>query len=278
MKKVLIPTDFSDNARNAFDYAVQLSGIEGYEYILLNAYKTPTAGGGMLVSLDEILEREGIKDLKREKIKFEEKYPGINISLKCRLGELDNAIRRTNIEEQVDYVTMGTQGASGIQQVLVGSNTQRVMQNVVRPVLAIPESYSFKKLKKVVFAADLKKIKSRSTLAPILELADKFGATIMILHVMEKTIENFDIEEEKNRLELDDLFRNVDHSYHVEVNPNIVEGINNFITEHDAELLAMVPRRVSFIESFFKTSVTKSFTFQANIPLLAVKDIESEED
>ena len=277
MKKVLVPTDFSDNAKNAFGYAVQLSGIEGYEYVLLNSYKTPTAGGGMLVSLDEVLEKEGIKDLKREKLILEERFPGVQISLKCRLGELDNAIRRTNIEEQVDYVIMGTQGASGLQKVLVGSNTQRVIQNVIRPVLAIPENYTFKPLKKILFAADLKTIKNRSTLAPVLELADKFSAEVLILHVLDSLENKSEVEEEKNRLELDELFENVSHSYHVEVNKDTVEGINNFINQFNIDLLAMVPRKVSFIESFFRKSVTETFTFQANIPLLAVKDKDDEE-
>lgn len=274
MKKVLVPTDFSDNARNAFDFAVQLSGIEGCEYILLNAYKTPSASGGMLVSLDEVLEKEGIKDLKREKIKLENNYPGINISLKCRLGELDNAVRKTNIEEQVDYVIMGTQGASGLQKVLVGSNTQRVIQNVVRPVFAIPENYSFRKMEKIAFAADLKKINNKKALAPVVALAEKFDATIMMLHVHDADLADAEFEEEKNRLELDQLFANVKHSYHVEKNDNIVEGIGNFVNEHGIDLLAMVPRRVSLLESFFKTSITKSFAFQASVPLLALKDLD----
>lgn len=273
MKKVLIPTDFSENARNAMEYAIQLSGINGYEFVLLNAFKTPNAGsGGMLVSLDEVLEKEGVKDLKREKIYFEEKYPGINISIRCKHGELDNVIRKTNIEEEIDYVIMGTQGSSGVQKVLVGSNTQRVIENVVRPVVAIPEGYEYRSLKKIVFASDLKRVQNGSTFDPIVELATIFNAQVLILHAINDPTEDFNYEEEKNRLELDKVFKDIDHSYHVEVNSSTVDGINNFIDEHNAEVLALMPRTVSFLEGLFKSSVTRSFAFQAKIPLLAIKE------
>lgn len=271
MKKVLIPTDFSESAKNAFDYAVKLLGSEAYSFILMNSYASNSSGGGMLVSMDDVLEKEAVRDLKREVLLLKEKYGNIDLQIKTQVGTIEEAVRRVNVEGEIDYVIMGTHGASGLKKMFTGSNTLRVIENVVRPVIAVPDNYTFTSLKTIVFATDLMNIQDRATLFPLTQLADKYECKLIILHVTNK--QNVDLQNERNRLELDELFTGIDHEYVVEQSENPVKGIHEYLKNNEVDMLALVPRATGFFEGLFKSSVTKELALNAELPLIALKDV-----
>ena len=139
--KILIPTDFSDSARVALDYAVNMfQGVVDLEFVLLNSFEMPhgSSAGGVMMNLEEFMQRESEKDLAAELKGIREKYPNLKITPVSRYGSLENAISRTNIEQKVDMVVMGTHGATGFKKALVGSNAQKVVENVHEPVIAVP--------------------------------------------------------------------------------------------------------------------------------------------
>lgn len=272
MKTILIPTDFSDNARNAFKYAFDLFGEEA-DYHLLTSYKSPNAGpGGMLVSLDEVLEKEAVKDLRREKQELEKLYPNLKLTTHSVYGSVENAVRRANNKLKTDFVVMGTQGASGLAEVFVGTNTQRVINNIHRPVIAIPENAVFDKMNKIVLAVDLNKISTDCQLHKLVGISKRYQGELLVLHIQTKEGPEIDLGEEVKESGLYECLQQVNHTFHVRRNDSISKGINDFIIEMDADALAVIPHRVGFLANLFKHSYSSEMVFQTKVPLIALHD------
>ncbi|MAX79542.1 MAG: hypothetical protein CL843_05115 [Crocinitomicaceae bacterium] len=272
MKKILVPTDFSENAENAFDYAVTMAGTEEVEFILLNAYHAPNAGtGGMLVSITDVLRDESAKDLKAAVADLQEKYTGLQIKGISLYGELLEVVDRVITSENCDVVVMGTQGASGLKKVLVGSNTEKVIREVKIPVIAVPENGEYSGFDHIVFATDMKVINDARIMNPLLDVAKKFKARVSVLYVVKEGTEP-KIDEDIERLRLEDYFEDIEHSYHVVFSNDVEKGISQFLADEGADLLAMIPRHVGFFDRLFKGSITQKFAYHTKTPLLAIHD------
>ncbi|RMG83540.1 MAG: universal stress protein, partial [Bacteroidetes bacterium] len=130
MKKILLPTDFSENSLKSIEYAINLFKEETVEYFLLNAYMPPQAGAAMLVSIDDILKEDSIKNLRKLHRKLSEKYNELKfeMSYESVKGTLEYGVQYMVRNYGVDLIVMGTKGASGVKEVLVGSNTAEVVR------------------------------------------------------------------------------------------------------------------------------------------------------
>ena len=272
MKTVLVPTDFSENALNAFRYALEMAGSDK-EFILMNAYHTPNAGtGGMLVSINDMLKEESEKDMKALlKLIAQEFGNDLNVRGKSIYGELIEAIENITKSEKIDMVVMGTQGASGLKQALVGSNTEKAIREASVPVIAVPEKGKYDGYDDIVFATDMKEISDAKVMESMVEIARKFKAKIYVLYVIKEGTEA-NVDDDISRLKLDSYFEGIEHSYHVVFNNDVETGISEFIEEVNADLLAMIPRKVSFFDRLFKKSITKQCVYHTNVPLLAIHE------
>ncbi|NNF81705.1 MAG: universal stress protein, partial [Flavobacteriaceae bacterium] len=146
-KRILLPTDFSENAWNAIDYAVNLFKDEDCIFYLLNTY-TPViyhveyvlvnpAQFGMGDPIRENSERclHSIRD----RILKENKNPRHKIECISAFNTLIPEILEVVNQKSIDLVVMGTKGATGTKEVLFGSNTVHVFKGVNCPVMAIPD-------------------------------------------------------------------------------------------------------------------------------------------
>ncbi len=272
--KVLIPTDFSESARAAFDYGYQLvKDHSDLELILLNSYEMPKVGasGGVMLNLEEAMSKESLRDLSIELRQLTELYPGVKITTVSRYGTLENSISRTWNEEKADFIVMGTKGASGLKKALIGSNTQTVIENVVQPVIAVPCDWKYRKIKNIVYATDLTRLENPEILQPLISLAKMDGATIHIIYVAKEKTE-IDLEKEVESLPLNKFFADLPRKFAVIESKNVAEAIDTYVNEIDADMVVTIPKVVSFWESLFKRSVTEQVAFQSKVPLLSLRD------
>ncbi|MFN7012968.1 MAG: universal stress protein, partial [Bacteroidia bacterium] len=127
MKKILFPTDFSDNAAKAMQYALLLAKELNADLILLNTYKIPAGGNTSIKSthLAEILKadaEEGLQKVLKE-IRSNKEFDAVSIETVSKQGDLVQLVNEMSEEFMFDLVVMGTKGATGAKEVLVGSNT-----------------------------------------------------------------------------------------------------------------------------------------------------------
>jgi nucleotide-binding universal stress UspA family protein len=268
--RIIIPTDFSDNAQRAFEFAYAAHGPEA-EYILLNSYETPNAGsGGMLVSIDEILQKESLNDLKLESKKLLSNNPELKLETESIHGSIEDGIHRVHYKKACDLVYIGTTGASGLKEVLIGSNAERVIREALLPVIAIPSECEYAPINKIVFASDLKENHSEETFRPLLNIARIYGAKVDIIHVHGT---NELTEEESSQKEyIESQLKEVFGEFKMIVSGQIVPGIHDYINDNQVDLLTLIPRKVSFFQRLFKQSVSKDMAYHVSVPLLTLKD------
>lgn len=137
-KKILLPTDGSENAERAGEYAISLADISGADIIVLNVidtyYLDAIPQPDLRKSLDKELRADGKRAVENFKTKLEESQcNGMckNIQFKTLLkeGKPDEIILKTIDEEGVDQVVMGKSGKHGLERVLLGRTTDRVVSD-----------------------------------------------------------------------------------------------------------------------------------------------------
>ncbi len=274
MKTILLPTDFSDNAKNAAKYAFSIfSDEEAYRFVLVNSFEMPYSTSEVMVSVTDIIEQDSRKGIEKQlnELRGKLKNPDSKVEGISTQGEAVSEIEKVAKKQAADFIVMGTKGSSGLMEVFVGSVTSAVIKRAIAPVLAIPESAEYKIPKNIVFAADYGSLKDVSKLTALKEIALKFGATITLLNVMKKG-ETTDADEAIEGLKLNAFFQGVSLEFAFLENDDIEAGINEYISNNAVDMLAMVERKVSFFDRLFHKSVTKQVANHVKLPLLVLHD------
>ena len=146
-KKILLPTDGSENSKRAGEQALSLADVTGADIIVLNVIDVNYLQPSYLPSFREDLEKELRKEGERaieefEKDLEEKKCQGtcknVKFISKIEEGKPHEVILETMDKEGVDLVVMGASGKHGFDRVLLGSTTERVVRGTTRPVLVVP--------------------------------------------------------------------------------------------------------------------------------------------
>lgn len=272
MKNILLPTDFSSNSRNALKYALQFFG-SGNHFILLNTWQAPYTPPEVLISVEDILmktSKEGLeKELNTAKtLQGADKNTFETISQFGNLVDILNAVAR---EKKVDVVVMGTQGASGIRETLLGSNSASAAKSINCPLLMVPAKSDYKKLQQIVFAADYKHIEKQETLQMLVNIANTDNAEITILNILDKG-KITDVNQGYEGLKIDHLFTGVKHAYSFIENDDKAAGIDEYLHTNNPDLLVMLERKTGFFKSIFHRSITKQMAFHTHIPMLVLHE------
>ena len=276
MKKILLPTDFSDNSWNAIKYALQLFKDEACTFYLLNAY-TPIIYHVeyVLVSpaefgLGDAIRETALKGLEDIKNRIKEEFNNPNHSFECiaAFNTLIPEIKEIVEEKVIDLVVMGTKGATGATEILFGSNTVHVIKYVKCPVLAIPDNFDFEKPEEILFPSDYEVDFQDDQIQPIVDIASAHHSRVNILNVSY----GYDLSEnqEHNRQKLEVYFKKTAHLFHSVSNKDVPEAITDFQLKSIVNLLVMINNKHSFFENLFFKPIINQIGFHLNVPLLVI--------
>ncbi|MDX2359687.1 MAG: universal stress protein [Crocinitomicaceae bacterium] len=270
MKSILLTTDFSDNARNALDYAIGVFGIDA-NYTLLNTFVEPSSTTSVMVSIIEFLQKESKEGLLKQKGALEEAFPGLNLSLQSQYGDLAVVINKMSDAAHFDYAVIGTKGASAVENFFIGSNTLNVVKTVKMALLVIPENSKYTGLNKIALAADFQPTDESELMKPLTYLAKAKDSELLIVNVRSgEGGANYD--EAMEGFELHNVLEGVQHSFYSKEHDDVVAGIEEFVKEEKADVLAMIARKHTFFERLFNKSITKQISMLADIPLLILHE------
>ncbi len=276
MKKILLPTDFSDNAWNAITYAIQLYKNEKCNFILLNTY-TPIVYQVefMQSSKPQFQLMETIKETSKKRLqdlveKIESEFPNLNhqFTTISSFNTLTSEISELYEGNVMDLIIMGTKGASGVKEVLFGSNTMQVLNNVKCPVIAIPSDFDFEKPHELLFPSDYEIDFKDQHLDPLIDIANLYNIRINVMHVHYG--ETLTERQESNRKKLEEKFKGIAHLFHNIKNKNIPEAITEFQIKTRVNLLVMINNKHSFFENLFFKSNIKHIGFHLNVPFMVI--------
>ncbi|MBD1259692.1 universal stress protein [Maribacter polysiphoniae] len=281
MKNVLLPTDFSENAWNATKYAIELFKEEECVFHLLNTYTPAIVSSRFMgTSMGHVQEsnvrdnsEKGLKDL-LGKIKKNFNYPKHSFktisSFSLLVDEIKDIVERVGI----DMIITGTKGASGLDEVFMGSNTVRIIKSVKNcPVLAIPQHFEYASPTEIAFATDFNRFYSLSELQPIIDLAKTFKASLRIVHVQYEIKALTEIQMFNLNM-LRKYLNEVEHYVHTVSELNSVsKTLEVFAKELDIHLLAMLNYQHSYMEKMTREAVVKRMAFHTQIPLLVIPEL-----
>lgn len=273
IKHILTPVDFSQCSIDALHVAGQLAQLASAKITILHVYSVPIPASDIAFATDnshyKTLESEAVEKLEDLK----EEIPtlaNVEVSYQLDCSYPVHAISSKAEELEVDLIVMGTMGAKGINEVIIGSNAADTVLQAPCPVLCTSLGITELHPRKIALATDYKTIDGQS-LQLVKQLAGLFSSEIELLHI-QASPKTIDVKKSAVALDLHHLFEDVNHSYHFINDQNITRGIERFITDHEVDLLVTIHRDHSFLERMFGSSVTKKMAMHLPVPLLAIRE------
>lgn len=271
MKKILVPTDFSQNANNAFLYALETARSAGTEVILLNAYSIPYSGSTVVIDITDVLKEESWKELEKQMEICRAQYPDVKVTPVSEYGSAADVVADAVDNFQIDMVIMGTKGAHGLKGAVFGSVTAATAKRCKVPVLAVPEDFEYEKPKKVVFATDFN-LKAGVSFPALESIIAANRAELEIINVSQdvKSVDQYSMEA-KFRNAAPVLVQNV-HSFKFIQGNDVEDGIFNHLLNNPADMLVVVAHHYGFFERLVHRSMARRLTLHVNVPLLFLHD------
>jgi nucleotide-binding universal stress UspA family protein len=274
MKKILFPTDFSENSEHALPFALELARLFQCEITLFNSYKLPHSKSNLMVSMQDRMKKDSEQELNSIKTKIAgiEKSTELVIGSEARSGGFVSLIPKMANRCDTNLIVMGTKGASGLKEMFIGSNTLEVIQTTQCPVLAVPENAKLKKLERISFATDFREIMNPNQLNPLFDIARKTNSPIEFVFVMRNEDGDFNEQKAKQAIELESLAEGIKTSIFIISNNDIIEGMSEYINKVKPDLLSMMSRKHNLFERLFTSSITSKLSFRTEIPLLVLDE------
>lgn len=268
---ILIPTDFSEVANQAAAFAVAFAQKCNAQVHVFHAKQIPVADPAFPAEayqlyVDEIAkaEQEGFAHLESTLLK----PSGVKYTFSSTTGFVADELTDYAQANNIDLIVMGTKGASGFAEVLIGTNAASVIGKSNIPVMVIPPNYTYKNFSKVLYATDFTEpeFPAFSRLMYIVELYD---AHITVMH---------------NKTDYDNYF-NVDGNFfnrnkdsfsyqNIELvkleNTDVMESIDKWIDTHQNDLVVLAKHNRSFFDRLFHRSLSKRMAYHTKIPLLVL--------
>jgi nucleotide-binding universal stress UspA family protein len=277
MFTIIVPTDFSDTARNAVDYALKMANdMHNVRVVLYNAYSKSSIGvDGTPLSIDPNTNRQitlmALQNLRNE-------FPvrsGLTVDILAEEGDLTPNLARMATDKSADLAIMGINGANKIEQVLIGSSTLSVVNKASIPVLIVPPDAVYKKIRKVLFCSDLKDVEKTTPVDHLKTVLDMFGPKLVIGHVSTNHYNDTLHQQKVEISKLNEMLGAYDPEFAVLPMGDFTESTSQLATDKQVDLLITVPRKHSFFEKLISPSHTKKLAYHSHLPVLAIPDIHS---
>ncbi len=275
MTKILVPTDFSPTAETAFRFAVKLAGKTGSEVVLYHVF-TPLENP----YIDTLEKRDAYNlkmtsDLKQqlEQLKNSISADNRDVSITTALGRSPIIDTILNYAEENGFgmIIMGTQGASGIKKVVIGSQAARIIEDAEMPVLLVPENFTGNIPQKVLFATTCN-VRDKEPISTVLNWIAPMHPKFSIVHICEDetvdshaTIKNYESSIPASFNKADVSFKRIGSSY-------AIETMEQLGTKFPYDMLAMIRRKKNFFGRIFLKSLSRDMAYLTKYPLLVIPE------
>lgn len=277
MKKILVPTDFSKPAQIATDVAVDIAKKAKSELILLHVIDEAVSGSFSVtgqVATGESFENSlfTMKLIERSKKLMAKavedlKGKGVNVKPVLRIGTPYHGMHTIITEKKVDLVVMGTSGKTKLDEMIIGSNTEKVVRLAHCPVLTVHKKPASSNFKDIVYASSMGK--DEEVFSRIVKNAQAiYNSTIHLVRI--NTPGNFQrdvvvkkyMEEFAKKLQLKNYTINVFNDVSEE------EGIIYFAESINADMIAMATHGRTGFAHVLAGSIAEDVVSHSKRPVL----------
>lgn len=270
MKTMIIATDFSEASLHAAKYAAMLTQqISVGRMILYHSYydmitvAPPFTDSEYYSKLEEdYIARLG--EIRDRLVPLVAK--GVTIECFSNISPLQEAVTVDFLKEKPDLIVMGITGKSQVKERIMGSQAVIAARHTTIPLLLIPFDATFKGIKRIVFAWDMKDSKETIPKKILKDILQTFKAELLILNI-DKNNKSFSNETIGEMEFMHHLFDPENAQYFYGDHPDASRGIISFSENHQADMVMIIPKKKSFPDSLFRKSTTKRLAFHIKIPL-----------
>lgn len=276
MKKILVPTDFSAEAQHAFEIATQIAHRTGAEIKLLNVIEmngtpnfaatgdTMSGGGVEQLFMMKLLETTRAQMLR---VVNSNPYPEVRITHEVDVDDIFHNIRKTITEEQIDLVVMGTKGADGLNEMLVGSNTEKVVRQAKCPVLTVKATNQPFDVRTIVFPSNFRE-ESPYVVDVLKYFQNLFNAHVHLVYI--STPSTFGTSRDSKGRMQDFVNRYGIQNYTLNIHNDSVEedGILSFAHDVNADLILMATHGRTGFSHLLSGSIAEDMVNHSTIPIL----------
>ncbi|ADR23212.1 universal stress protein UspA [Marivirga tractuosa] len=278
MKKILVPTDFSDQAKYALKLAAEIAKKTDAELTLLHVVEIP--GQTSFNTMGEATNVDGMEGVfvmkmieqgkkKLKELRNDELLEDVNLKTELKAGNTYYNISSIINEYEPELVVMGTSGSSGVDEILIGSNAEKVVRNAKCPVLTLKEEISLANIDNVVFATSLKS-DDKELAAKMKEIAHLSYAKIHLLKI--NTPNNFESSTTTYK-RMDEYMKNngLEAEKHIHNGINEEEGILEFAKDNNIDLIAMGTHGRKGLMHLLSGSIAEDVVNHSKRPVLTLK-------
>ena len=273
MKRILVPTDFSDHAENALKAAALIAKKNNSEIFLLHLLELPNQMNDAIIggsSIPEVM--LFIKKANEILQKITEKpfLNGIPVHASVQFEKAFNGILSFTKKNSIDLIIMGSHGTSGIEEILIGSNSEKIVRLSEVPVLVIKKDVGELKLENFVFASDFSK-EIKKPFKKMLEFAAIFNAKLFLVMISTPNSFKTTIEAEETMSEFVKSHDIQNYSLHIFNDSNIEKGVINFSKKVNADLIGLCTHGRTGLAHFFNGSISEGLVNHITKPIITFR-------
>ena len=260
MLNVIVPLDFSQTSLNAAHYAANMfSGKPDVTVILYHYYSDEK---------DTDTAKNYLNSLKQE---FSTLLNHVEIELESGNNFIDSLAAFAHVSGAF-MIVMGLTGKSPREQRFSGSNTLRMSEKEVCPVLIVPDDAVYNGISNALISSELKAVDETPTLLAVKNVLHLFKPSLHILNINPSHYIAIteDLREERNKMEV--ILAEFKPEFYFMRLFDFHESIDVFARDKNIDLIIIAPRYHNFYERLFKTQHTKKLIYQSKIPVLTIHE------
>ncbi|MEX2594536.1 MAG: universal stress protein [Anditalea sp.] len=280
MQTILVPFDFSDEAQNAFDFAQQLAEKAQGQLKLVHVVEIPTAQsfstmGEMNLDsaqLNQVYMIELVEKRKKQLEELKEKHQNkpYQFSTRISFGNPYAGIANEIAEIKADLVVMGSKGSSGLEELLIGSNTEKVVRHASCPVITVKQPVKAIEIKKIIFASDFSE-ENRKIIQHIKSLQQLLGAELILVKINTPSFFETSRDSTNKIEEFVKIHGLTNAQASIYNSTSEEEGIIEFAEQQNADMIAMATHGRTGFMHLLSGSIAEDVVNHAKRPVWTMK-------
>lgn len=259
-KIVIVPVDFSETSLNAAQYAADMyKNQDELQIVLYHFYKKEEEIEAAKNSLNELKARLA--------------YSSANIEVFIESG--DNFIDSLAVYAHVRVaymIVMGLTGKSAITQWFSGSNTLKMAEKSVCPVLIVPGDATYTGTDNILIASEMRYVQETPVLLAVKRVLADFKPRLHVLNVDDSHYISLTTGFKTERDKMEELLAEFKPEFYFMRLFDFHESINLFVRDQKIDMIIIGPKFHGFFSKLFKTQHTKKMIYQSKVAVLAVHE------
>lgn len=275
MKKILVPCDFSETSIKAFKFALELAAKSSGVVELVHIIELPVLHDTVLMptlSFEQAFMKDAKMNAEKGFEKLITKYadPGQKVNTSVSFGPVTLTICDLAQEKKTDLIVMGTKGASGLREMLIGSNTEKVVRRASVPVIAIKKGVRVSSIKNIVFPI-IPELDIEELTLSVKRLQNILGANLHVVFINTPALFKRSAEVMPLLKRFAKRFMLKDYTLNIYNDINEEDGVRNFLTEVNGDMVAIATHGRKGIGHLISGSIAEDVVNHIECPIWTSK-------